>query len=151
MHQTEPGLLDPRIALRRSTLADGRELIYYDDADSVLPAERAIDARTLDPRPGTAEMRQDPLTGGRLRGCAKQGGRVAGTPNKSQRAVLEAAVRGKSLKAAVAALVGLLAHRDARVRLKAATVLVRAAGPARTGVVPKLLAELRRLARDGPR
>ncbi|MFE5671248.1 galactose-1-phosphate uridylyltransferase [Agromyces sp. NPDC056523] len=63
MHQTEPGLLDPRIAVRRSTLADGRELIYYDDVDSVLPSERAIDARTLDARPTTAEMRQDPLTG----------------------------------------------------------------------------------------
>lgn len=63
MHQTEPGLLDPRIAVRRSTLADGRELIYFDDADTVLPAERAVDARALDPRPATAEMRQDPLTG----------------------------------------------------------------------------------------
>lgn len=63
MHQTEPGILDPRIALRRSTLADGRELIYYDDADTVLPAERALDPRALDPRPATAEMRQDPLTG----------------------------------------------------------------------------------------
>jgi UDPglucose--hexose-1-phosphate uridylyltransferase len=63
VHQTEPGLLDARIAVRRSTLADGRELIYYDDADSVLPAERAVDVRPLDSRPGTAEMRQDPLTG----------------------------------------------------------------------------------------
>lgn len=63
MHQTEPGILDPRIAVRRSTLADGRELIYYDDADTVLPAERALDPRVLDPRPATAEMRQDPLTG----------------------------------------------------------------------------------------
>ncbi|HEX6953284.1 MAG TPA: galactose-1-phosphate uridylyltransferase [Agromyces sp.] len=63
MQQTEPGILDPRIAVRRSTLADGRELIYFDDADTVLGAERAIDARALDPRPATAEMRQDPLTG----------------------------------------------------------------------------------------
>ncbi|MFB9960060.1 galactose-1-phosphate uridylyltransferase [Agromyces bracchium] len=63
MHQTEPGLLDPRIAVRRSTLADGRELIYFDDADTTLPPERAIDARALDPRPAVAEMRQDPLTG----------------------------------------------------------------------------------------
>ena len=63
MHQTEPGILDPRIAVRRSTLADGRELIYFDDADTVLGAERAVDARALDPRPATAEMRQDPLTG----------------------------------------------------------------------------------------
>ncbi|GAA4050937.1 galactose-1-phosphate uridylyltransferase [Agromyces indicus] len=63
MQQTEPGILDPRIAVRRSTLADGRELIYFDDADTVLGTERAVDARALDPRPGTAEMRQDPLTG----------------------------------------------------------------------------------------
>lgn len=63
VQQTEPGILDPRIAVRRSTLADGRELIYFDDADTRLGAERAIDARALDPRPATAEMRQDPLTG----------------------------------------------------------------------------------------
>ena len=46
-----------------ATLADGRDLIYYDDADTVLSAERAVDARALDPRPTTATMRQDPLTG----------------------------------------------------------------------------------------
>ena len=46
-----------------TTLADGRELIYYDDAHSTLPPGRAVDARTLDPRPTTATMRQDPLTG----------------------------------------------------------------------------------------
>lgn len=63
VQQTEPGILDPRIAVRRSTLADGRELIYYDDADTTLGSERAVDARALDPRPATAEMRQDPLTG----------------------------------------------------------------------------------------
>ncbi|BDZ55660.1 hypothetical protein GCM10025870_27330 [Agromyces marinus] len=63
MPQTDPGILDPRIAVRRSTLADGRELIYFDDADSALPADRAIDERSLDPRPAVAEMRQDPLTG----------------------------------------------------------------------------------------
>ena len=70
MHDTDqPGsaapaaIVDPRIAVRPSTLADGRELIYFDDADTVLPAERAIDERALDPRPATAHMRQDPLTG----------------------------------------------------------------------------------------
>jgi len=46
-----------------TTLADGRQLIYYDDPGSTLPRERAIDARALDPRPATATMRQDPLTG----------------------------------------------------------------------------------------
>jgi UDPglucose--hexose-1-phosphate uridylyltransferase len=55
--------IDPRIAVRPSTLADGRELIYFDDADSTLPADRSIDERALDPRPATAQMRQDPLTG----------------------------------------------------------------------------------------
>ena len=70
MHDTDqPGpaapaaIVDPRIAVRPSTLADGRELIYFDDADSTLPAERGIDERVLDPRPATAHMRQDPLTG----------------------------------------------------------------------------------------
>ncbi|MFC5791861.1 galactose-1-phosphate uridylyltransferase [Agromyces tardus] len=56
-------MVDPRVTVRRSTLADGRELLYFDDADSTLPPERAVDARVLDPRPPVAEMRQDPLTG----------------------------------------------------------------------------------------
>ena len=51
------------IAKHRTVLADGRELIYYDDADSTLGPERAVDSRTLDARPDTAVMRQDPLTG----------------------------------------------------------------------------------------
>ena len=45
------------------TMADGRDIIYFDDAGSALPAERRMDARALDPRPATATMRQDPLTG----------------------------------------------------------------------------------------
>ncbi|WP_246150024.1 galactose-1-phosphate uridylyltransferase [Agromyces intestinalis] len=56
-------IADPRIATHRARLADGRELIYFDDADTALGPERAIDARALDPRPATAHMRQDPLTG----------------------------------------------------------------------------------------
>ena len=48
---------------RVTTLADGRELIYFDDADTTLAPERAVDARHLDPRPDTATMRQDVLTG----------------------------------------------------------------------------------------
>jgi UDPglucose--hexose-1-phosphate uridylyltransferase len=51
------------IVKRATSLADGRELIYYDDADTTLPAERAGDARELPPRPATAQMRQDVLTG----------------------------------------------------------------------------------------
>jgi UDPglucose--hexose-1-phosphate uridylyltransferase len=51
------------IIKRVHALADGRELIYFDDADTALPPERAPDLRLLDPRPPTAQMRQDPLTG----------------------------------------------------------------------------------------
>jgi len=51
------------VVKRATRLADGRELIYFDDPDTSLPAERAIDARTLDARPATATMRRDVLTG----------------------------------------------------------------------------------------
>jgi len=52
-------------AVRKQThvLADGRELIYFDDPDTRLDPDRAPDTRVLDPRPDTATMRQDPLTG----------------------------------------------------------------------------------------
>ena len=52
-----------QITKREYRLADGRELIYFDDADTTLAADRKPDARILDPRPLTATMRQDPLTG----------------------------------------------------------------------------------------
>jgi UDPglucose--hexose-1-phosphate uridylyltransferase len=55
--------LQDGVVRRDDTLADGRDLFYYDDPGSSLPAERAADARTLDPRPATATMRHDPLTG----------------------------------------------------------------------------------------
>lgn len=51
------------IVKRVARLADGRELIYFDDADTALGPERAVDTRVLDPRPPTAIMRQDVLTG----------------------------------------------------------------------------------------
>lgn len=51
------------ITKHETSLADGRDLVYYDDADTTLGPDRAIDARALDPRPATATMRQDPLTG----------------------------------------------------------------------------------------
>ncbi len=51
------------IRFHSTTLADGRELIYVDDADTTLGTERSIDRRVLDPRPETASMRQDVLTG----------------------------------------------------------------------------------------
>ena len=48
---------------RDAHLADGRELFYYDDAGTALGPDRAVDTRVLDPRPQTATMRQDVLTG----------------------------------------------------------------------------------------
>ena len=51
------------ITKRVHALADGRELIYFDDADTALAQERAPDLRELGERPPTAQMRQDPLTG----------------------------------------------------------------------------------------
>lgn len=51
------------VVRRDARLADGRELFYYDDPGTALGPDRAIDARVLDPRPETATMRQDVLTG----------------------------------------------------------------------------------------
>lgn len=51
------------ITKREHVLADGRELIYFDDADTALSPDRKPDARVLDRRPPTATMRQDVLTG----------------------------------------------------------------------------------------
>ncbi|WP_370545126.1 galactose-1-phosphate uridylyltransferase [Herbiconiux sp. VKM Ac-1786] len=51
------------IIKRVHRLSDGRELIYFDDPDTLLPPERADDARPVAPRPPVAQMRQDPLTG----------------------------------------------------------------------------------------
>ena len=53
----------PPITKREHILADGRELIYFDDADTTLSPDRKPDARVLDARPPTATMRQDVLTG----------------------------------------------------------------------------------------
>ncbi|WP_344094151.1 galactose-1-phosphate uridylyltransferase [Microbacterium deminutum] len=44
-------------------MADGRELIYYDDPDTTLGPERAVDGRDPFARPETAIMRRDVLTG----------------------------------------------------------------------------------------
>ena len=60
---TSASAVDVRIRRVPTLLADGRELIYFDDADTTLGAERRADSRTLDERPGTANMHQDPLTG----------------------------------------------------------------------------------------
>jgi UDPglucose--hexose-1-phosphate uridylyltransferase len=44
-------------------MSDGRELIYFDDSGSTLPAERKPDLREPSARPAVAEMRLDSLTG----------------------------------------------------------------------------------------
>jgi UDPglucose--hexose-1-phosphate uridylyltransferase len=69
-----------RITKRVHTLADGRELIYFDDADTTLPPDRAPDARVLDERPPTATMRQDVLTGDWISIAAARQNRVVMPP-----------------------------------------------------------------------
>jgi UDPglucose--hexose-1-phosphate uridylyltransferase len=51
------------ITKRATRLSDGRELIYFDDADTSLPPGRAADTRPPEPRPALPMLRQDPLTG----------------------------------------------------------------------------------------
>lgn len=68
--------LSAGVTKRATTLADGRELIYYDDPDTTLPAERSVDARTLDPRPESASMRLDVLTGDWITVAANRQNRV---------------------------------------------------------------------------
>lgn len=68
--------LSAGIVKRATLLADGRDIIYYDDPDTTLGAERAVDARTLDPRPSTATMRQDVLTGDWITVAANRQNRV---------------------------------------------------------------------------
>jgi UDPglucose--hexose-1-phosphate uridylyltransferase len=58
-----PEPLGAGVLKHTTRLADGRELIYYDDPGTTLGPERAIDTRTLDARPETATMRRDVLTG----------------------------------------------------------------------------------------
>ncbi len=64
------------VVKRATRLADGRELFYYDDPDTTLGAERAVDARALDPRPETATMRMDILTGDWITVAANRQNRV---------------------------------------------------------------------------
>jgi UDPglucose--hexose-1-phosphate uridylyltransferase len=68
------------IAKRVSALADGRELIYFDDADTTLPPDRAPDPRLLELRPPTPEMRLDPLTGEWIAVAAARQNRVVMPP-----------------------------------------------------------------------
>ncbi|UYO98701.1 galactose-1-phosphate uridylyltransferase [Microbacterium sp. M28] len=59
-----------------TTLADGRELIYFDDPGTTLGADRAVDARDLAVRPETASMRLDVLTGDWITVAANRQNRV---------------------------------------------------------------------------
>lgn len=52
-----------KIAKRSFQLSDGRDIIYFDDADTALSPERSPDLREPAARPATATMRQDVLTG----------------------------------------------------------------------------------------
>ncbi|RKT35775.1 UDPglucose--hexose-1-phosphate uridylyltransferase [Microbacterium sp. AG1240] len=63
MQRIDAVALGGGVAKRSTRLADGRELIYFDDPGTALGPDRAVDERTLDPRPATATMRQDVLTG----------------------------------------------------------------------------------------
>ncbi len=64
------------IIKRPARLSDGRELLYYDDQDTTLGPDRHVDARTLDPRPETATMRLDVLTGDWITVAATRQNRV---------------------------------------------------------------------------
>ncbi|MEY4985909.1 MAG: hypothetical protein RLZZ359_795 [Actinomycetota bacterium] len=57
-------------------LADGRDLIYFDDEGSSLAIERAHDHRELGERPSVAEMRLDSLTGDWISIAAARNGRA---------------------------------------------------------------------------
>ena len=69
-------IADDAIRLVKSQLADGRELLYFDDADTTLPPERDPDPRELDPRPPTATMRYDVLAGDWVSVATARQGRV---------------------------------------------------------------------------
>lgn len=59
-----------------SKLADGRDLFYFDDADSALKPERAADSREVEPRPELAQMRLDVLSGEWISVAAHRHGRA---------------------------------------------------------------------------
>jgi len=64
------------ITKRATRLSDGRELFYFDDADTSLPAERSADTRPPEPRPALPTLRQDPLTGEWISIAAARQGRA---------------------------------------------------------------------------
>ncbi|WP_203136654.1 galactose-1-phosphate uridylyltransferase [Microbacterium sp. JZ31] len=76
----EPVELGAGVVRRATTLADGRELLYYDDPGTTLPPERHVDERDLPPRPETATMRRDVLTGDWISVAAARQSRVVMPP-----------------------------------------------------------------------
>jgi UDPglucose--hexose-1-phosphate uridylyltransferase len=70
-----------RITKRAYKLSDGRDLIYFDDADTVLPPDRGPDLREPAVRPPTATMRQDVLTGEWISIAAARQNRVVLPPS----------------------------------------------------------------------
>ena len=61
--QQPAATLGAGVVKRSTRLADGRELVYFDDPGTTLGPERSVDTRDLAPRPDTATMRLDVLTG----------------------------------------------------------------------------------------
>ncbi|MCX6497924.1 MAG: galactose-1-phosphate uridylyltransferase [Arthrobacter sp.] len=70
-----------QITKRAYTLSDGRDLFYFDDADSSLPSGRGPDLREPAARPPTATMRQDVLTGEWISIAAARQNRVVLPPS----------------------------------------------------------------------
>lgn len=70
------------VVRRPTRMADGRDLIYYDDAGTRLAPERPLDGRDLPPRPPTATMRLDPLTGEWISIATARQGRVMLPPKQ---------------------------------------------------------------------
>jgi UDPglucose--hexose-1-phosphate uridylyltransferase len=64
------------IVKREFSLSDGRDLIYFDDADTSLPPDRLPDRREPTLRAATATMRQDVLTGEWISIAATRANRV---------------------------------------------------------------------------
>lgn len=70
-----------QITRRAYKLSDGRDLIYFDDADTALPPDREPDLREPAMRPPTATMRQDVLTGEWISIAAARQNRVVLPPS----------------------------------------------------------------------
>ena len=74
--QTPPETLGAGVVKRSTRMADGRELVYYDDPDTTLGPDRGVDIRPAEARPDTATMRLDVLTGDWISVAAARQNRV---------------------------------------------------------------------------